>query len=262
MIELLVFLVAACNYLILHRSLLTKCLPILLCCILSYKARKDATIIQAKDRKKGDFYAFYATNLGIGMLLSAIGDACLFLDDQVPGGDPSKPSPFFLFGLFAFLCGHIQYIKIFYVSAGHVKHQIRYTIPFMLFFMTIMFPLFDVIWDTALYFPVIIYGCIIATMAYMGFHWYWHALGDDAPRDGLSSVSTRSKRAFIGAVFFCLSDSVLAWNKFVPKLLEQTASSIPIGHVLPFIGITSISAHDVVMVTYYIAQGLIASSAF
>ena len=149
---------------------------------------------------------------------------------------------------------------------------------FELLKLIIMSPIFDAIWDTPLYVPVIIYGIVIASMGYLSFHWYWNTLsstlgGDDSDDDKNNSKangngnakgkntdndndnvikgninvdsldSKRAARAFWGAMFFILSDSVLAWAKFVPSILN----------------LHGYEAHDVVMVTYYIAQGLIVS---
>jgi len=151
----------------------------------------------------------------IGLVLCAVGDASLFMDDEVgmwDKADPSKPSPFFLCGLIAFLAGHVQYIKVFMVGCGSSAHEVRFLLPFLLYFFGIMTPIFDVIWGTPLYLPVIVYGLILTAMGYLAFLWHWVSLeSTEAPRGG-SSLKQQSGRAFWGAVFFVISDSVRSKN--------------------------------------------------
>jgi len=46
-----------------------------------------------------------------------------------------------------------------------------------------MYPIFPHIFQTDLYFPVIIYAMVITAMGYMALHRYWHSReATDAPR--------------------------------------------------------------------------------
>lgn len=76
--------------------------------------------------------------------------------------------------------------------------------------------------------PVVVYAIAIATMAASSFS-----------RQGHSVSNTSHVYAFMGAVLFVVSDSLLAYNKF--------ASPIPYSHLW-------------VMITYYAAQLLISGS--
>lgn len=255
MIELILFLISCVNYLFLHRSMLTKCMPVLLCAVLATRAKRDADIEQSKEKhtEEGKLGGFQAKNMRYGLILSAAGDAFLFLDDQVPGGvwnpqDPSAPSPYFLLGLVSFLLGHIQYIRVFLASSKEHKHEPRFMIPFVLLYAAIMNPMLKAIIDTPLFAPVLVYGFVITTMGYTSFHWYWNNLAATNSKEWQSSAFVRGRRAFCGALFFIVSDAVLAFNRFIPDVLP----------VWPY----GLTAHEIVIITYYAAQGLLTSSLF
>ena len=128
----------------------------------------------------------------------------------------------FLIGLTSFLIGHIFYIFAF--SSTSEQPVPKWAKGILLLYGALMG-----IWiastvfksgETVLTFAVLAYISIILTM-------------------GWTAIRTRSTFAIIGAILFIVSDSYLAVNKFVMPL--------------PF-------SHEVIMLTYYCAQLLIALS--
>jgi uncharacterized membrane protein YhhN len=131
---------------------------------------------------------------------------------------------FFMFGLVSFLMAHIFYIKI---SAGYLKKInfikiITAFLPFIIVFGGVIFLISAHLEE--MLFPVIVYGVIICTFGTLTLLNY------------LQEKSTENLWLFLGALFFILSDSLLAINKF------YQASEI-----------YSIS----IMITYIVAQFLI-----
>ncbi|MCL7763124.1 lysoplasmalogenase [Polaribacter sp. Z014] len=109
---------------------------------------------------------------------------------------------FFMFGLVAFLMAHILYIKI---AAGYVKKInfikiITASIPFIIVFGAVVFLISEHL--GAMLFPVIVYGIVICSFGTLTLLNY------------LQEKSTENLWFFLGAVFFILSDSLLAINKF------------------------------------------------
>lgn len=129
----------------------------------------------------------------------------------------------FIIGLCAFLCGHIFYILSFkkQKSVKPPPELFIYIISiYALVMMTIMSLVIFYKGDLYLIVPVILYTAIIAFMAYTAWQ-------------------TRNKWLIIGSLLFLISDSILAWNKFV--------NAVPFSTVL-------------IMVTYYSANYFIATS--
>ncbi|MGE7842531.1 lysoplasmalogenase [Lysinibacillus sp. NPDC093712] len=128
----------------------------------------------------------------------------------------------FLIGLTSFLIGHIFYIFAF----SSTNEQ---SVPTWAKIVLLLYGVLMASWiattvfksgETILTFAVLAYISIILTM-------------------GWTAIRTRSTFAIIGAILFIASDSYLAINKFVMPL--------------PF-------SHEVIMMTYYSAQILIALS--
>ncbi|MFJ7668673.1 lysoplasmalogenase [Lysinibacillus sp. NPDC097195] len=128
----------------------------------------------------------------------------------------------FLIGLTSFLIGHIFYIFAF----SSTNEQ---PVPTWAKVLLLLYGVMMAIWiastvfksgETILTFAVLAYIAIILTM-------------------GWTAIRTRSAFAIVGAILFIASDSYLAVNKFVMPL--------------PF-------SHEVIMLTYYSAQILIALS--
>jgi len=154
-----------------------------------------------------------------GLIFALVGDIFLMLD--------SGQSSYFTYGLFAFLLCHIQYISAFILDH---KSNPDYKNPFFLwasgaliiFCIGLFFYLQPFL--GAMQFAVLIYAIIITFTAIMAVNRY-------------GKVNLLSyKIILVGALFFLLSDSVLAVNKFAQPIPQS--------------GI-------VIMATYMIAQYLI-----
>ncbi|KOP71631.1 hypothetical protein AMS60_20135 [Bacillus sp. FJAT-21945] len=129
----------------------------------------------------------------------------------------------FLIGLSAFLIGHIFYIIGFFKEWRFSLIRVLTIIPISFYAIFIGLILTESLIEkgnSALFIPVIVYTIIISAMAW-------------------SAVMTGNKWAIAGSILFVISDSILAWNRFV--------SDIPYASVL-------------IMTTYYTAQFFIAHS--
>ncbi|WP_160366790.1 lysoplasmalogenase [Sphingobacteruim zhuxiongii] len=153
-------------------------------------------------------YLFQATRLkstfqklvAVGLAFGLIGDIFLML--------PNK----FLFGLGAFLIGHICYVVAFYKQVYFIqlnKHKIRLLIALILSlysynFYNLLSPSLGIE-----KYPVILYIFVIAMMGYFAF---------------LRKYQTNLwsfLAIMIGAVLFIISDSILAANKFVAYIANS-----------------------------------------
>lgn len=135
----------------------------------------------------------------LGLFFGLIGDVLLML----PG------RKWFLVGLLSFIIGHLLYILGFNLGSLEVStlKSILMLLPiFALTFFFFHFLIPNV--DENMKLPVIVYGVIILTMFYSAL------LTLLSP----SWSTTASILATVGAVFFVLSDGMLAWDRFVaPK---------------------------------------------
>lgn len=154
------------------------------------------------------------------LFFSWAGDVLLMFQDKTPD--------FFLFGLAAFLLGHIFYIVFFHkvrVLEG-IRGKLILLLPVVLYYAGLIFWLSPYLGDMTL--PVRIYGIVICFMLMLALHMLY----------------SRNKRAgsylVAGALLFVISDSVLAINKFYQ----------PFGQ-----------AGLVIMLTYGLAQLLIVKGA-
>ncbi len=141
---------------------------------------------------------------------------------------------FFILGLVAFLIGHLFYM-ISYQKLRHTDIQgsgllntqkMRYSLPIILAgtgLVTILFPHLG-----GLKIPVMIYALVLTLMVLQALFRY-----------GFTSQKSFAL-VFVGAVFFMVSDSVLAINKFM--------------HALPMASLA-------IMITYIVAQYLIVQGA-
>jgi uncharacterized membrane protein YhhN len=137
------------------------------------------------------------------------------------------PDRFFTAGLASFLVAHCCYLAAFAVDAG----QGGWALPWLAAIGLAAAALLGVLWphlgrDRA---PVLVYVVVIAAMA-------WTAARRGAAAGAPEPSATL---ALAGALVFMVSDSVLAVDRFAR----------------PFR-----ASHAVVMVTYYVAQTLIAAS--
>ncbi len=143
-------------------------------------------------RSVSDINKWYTT----GLIFSFFGDVFLMYSGQFP----------FKIGLVSFLIAHILFIKI-------VMHRIKNVsflnilisvIPFAAFLSLFIFTLKDSL--NELLVPVIIYGFTISMFGVVSLINY------------LETKSNKSLWILIGALFFMISDSLLAINKFyLPK---------------------------------------------
>lgn len=150
----------------------------------------------------------YRLLIGLGLFFCMLGDGLLY---------------WFVIGLTAFLIGHLFYIAGFIRRFHFSLLRAVMILPLGIYGYFMANSIVEAIVDKGddyLVIPVIVYVAVISLMG-------WFAL------------MTGNAWAFAGSLLFILSDSVLAWNKFV----EPVMYSGPI-----------------IMVTYYSAQFLIARS--
>jgi uncharacterized membrane protein YhhN len=157
--------------------------------------------------------AAYKTLVLAGLVCSLLGDIALMF-----------PEKWFTAGLAAFLAAQVLYILAFKPQPGHPVSPATF-LPFVLFGLLMFFLLAPKLGPMKL--PVFIYIAAITTMA--GF----------AAARYIDRGGTKPLLAFIGAVLFLISDSVLAYDRF--------AKRIP-------------GARIIVLGTYFPAQLLIALS--
>ena len=163
--------------------------------------------------------------LFIGILFSCGGDSLLML----VGYGPRWPICFLL-GLGSFLLAQLSYAYAFAhypgAKAGWVRRYSWSVLPFILY-LGVLLP---VLWpglEAGLRVPVTIYALAIVTMASSALN-----LGGVLPRKGFLLL-------FSGVLLFVLSDSLIAFNKFVAPIS---------------------GARFWIMLTYLTAQGLIVGS--
>lgn len=131
----------------------------------------------------------------------------------------------FFIGLTAFFIGHLFYIIGFLKEWRFSLPKSLSAIPLLLFAVWIGYQLVNQLQadgETAFMIPVIAYIAIIMFMTF-------------------TAIMTGNRWAILGSILFIISDSVLSWNMFIS-------------------GFTS--AHEIIMLTYYGAQFLIAHSLF
>jgi len=144
----------------------------------------------------------------IGLLFCTIGDYTL---------------QWFVVGLSFFLIGHLFYIAAFLYCWSFSKIRAASLIPLVLFVVYMAMRMVSALQASGqdgLVIPVIMYILVISAMAF-------------------TAIMTNQLWAIAGSLLFVISDSVLAWNKFI----EDVTYSGPI-----------------IMITYYAAQYCIASS--
>lgn len=136
---------------------------------------------------------------------------------------------FFLLGLAAFLAGHVLYVICYRkfrwpqgVNELLVTQKIRYAMPVVIAGSGLVAILFPNLGDLTV--PVIVYAFVISLMTLQALF-----------RFGFTTNAS-FVLVFIGAIFFMISDSLLAINKFMQPL--------------PFAGLA-------IMLTYILAQYLI-----
>lgn len=143
-----------------------------------------------------DMRGFARICLAVALLCSVCGDILL----DLPAANV------FVFGLAAFLAGHLFYTVLFF---RHAKRPVGFgkaAVAGLVIFAAVMIWVFRGI-DTALYGPVVLYVVVIVTMSIGAF-----------------LVPGKNGLLFGGALLFIASDVVLAVNKFL--------FAIPYGRVI------------------------------
>jgi uncharacterized membrane protein YhhN len=134
--------------------------------------------------------------IGFALLFSLVGDNLLMFVDLSPN--------YFLFGLVAFLLAHIMYV------IGFLKHRNKTSNPLGFIVLLIVYAagLFYFLKDglKEMLIPVIIYMLVILSMSTAAF-----LRKGSVPKWSYLLV-------FVGAIFFMISDSILALNKFYTPL--------------------------------------------
>jgi len=126
------------------------------------------------------------------LFFSFLGDVFLLFEAEL----------YFMLGLGSFLIAHILFIAMVVkrIRVSSVMQKIAAIIPFVITFASLLFLLKDKLGDLLL--PVIVYGFVISVFGTVSLLNY------------LSFKSKASLLLLLGAVFFVMSDSVLAINKF------------------------------------------------
>ncbi len=153
----------------------------------------------------------YSLAIFIGLIFSLLGDIFLVFKSK------------FIWGLISFLIAHIVYTKAFY--SGFSGLGIFIALPLLIYAAIMLFQL----WSGAgkLKIPILIYISAILLMTYQSAEMF------------LAFKQTGTILAFVGALFFTFSDSVLAINRFKKEFK---------------------GAQVLTLSSYYLAQWLIASS--
>jgi len=149
--------------------------------------------------------AAYKTLILAGLLCSLAGDIALML-----------PEKWFVAGLGSFLTAHVFYILAFKPSPGRPVSA-SLLVPFLIFGLLMFRILAPSLGRLKL--PVLVYIAAITAMA-------WLAAGRFVDLGG-----TRPLLAFAGAVLFLISDSVLAYDRFVKKF--SPAQAVVLGTYFP-----------------------------
>lgn len=136
-----------------------------------------------------------------GLFFSLLGDVFLML--------PTHVDTFFIFGMVAFLIAHLFYILAFYVDASNeVKVEHRNVLAVFLVYMAFCISVFLYLrpYLGALKIPIMVYCFVITMMGIMA-----------ALRYGKTNFKS-FKWICWGSVLFIISDTVLAYNKFVAQV--------------------------------------------
>ena len=132
--------------------------------------------------------AFYAFSIIAGLVFSMAGDILLML-----------PSDQFILGLVSFLIAHLFYISAF-TYRSKIRHAPWTLIPFVIYGILIYVILSPYL--GAMKLPVAAYIVVILVMGWRA----WERWSQTSEKSALL--------AFIGAVLFIISDSILALNRF------------------------------------------------
>jgi uncharacterized membrane protein YhhN len=131
----------------------------------------------------------------IGITFSLLGDVLLML-----------PGNLFVPGLVAFLCGHLCFITAFLGDSPPAVRPLALLACLLIGGVNLW-----LLWPSIpapLHPAVAVYGLVLSCMGgqAIGRGWFHTAIG--------SALARPARRAALGAAWFMLSDSLLAWNRF------------------------------------------------
>lgn len=140
----------------------------------------------------------------IALFFSWIGDIILLFADQA--------EIYFILGLVSFLLSHLLYIFLFLrqdknqISINKGYSVLGFVLILIYFFgmISVLFPKLG-----ALQIPVMMYAIVITTMLYFAY------------KGSLNWKKPAAYYILVGAIFFVLSDSILAFNKFYHPIAQS-----------------------------------------
>ncbi len=169
--------------------------------VYAFKPLTTALILLAAALAPAPSDPVYQSLIVAGLIFSLAGDVFLML-----------PGDRFLPGLLSFLLAHICYISAFVAGAGlRVSWWIA---PCAVCFVVLM----RVLWPHTgrMQIPVLIYGLVIIVMLWQAAERAWALQTTPA-------LSAGATLAALGAALFVLSDSALAYNRFVQRFRAAQA---------------------------------------
>jgi uncharacterized membrane protein YhhN len=129
------------------------------------------------------------------LTLSTLGDVLLLFTEEGP--------LYFIMGLVAFLTAHLFYIYIFFnkIKTNFPKQGVGISTSLIVVYLMV---LLNTMWDKLdeMKIPVVIYAVVISTMLWLAIRIYFQ------------NYSKNALIILLGALFFVISDSTLAWNMF------------------------------------------------
>ncbi|MCY9529004.1 lysoplasmalogenase [Paenibacillus alvei] len=171
-------------------------------------------IVLAVSSQPADKLKMYKVLIVSGLIFSIAGDALLL----------NNGNEWFMFGLLSFLVGHLFYVAAMIRRWEFSLLTLVCVVPIGLYSWLIGWQLHNGIMtnsdNSALWLSVAIYVSVISVMCW-------------------TAIMSRNWHATVGAILFAVSDSILAWNKFV--------SAVPASGIW-------------IMLTYFAAQLFIAGS--
>lgn len=138
----------------------------------------------------------------LALVFSLVGDVLLMFVNHSPN--------FFIGGLVAFLLAHIMYISVFLKSRNKTANSLPIITILLIYASGIFYFIKDGLNDMLI--PVLLYLMVILIMAATAF------------LRKRSTITNSYNLVFAGAVFFVISDSLLALNKFYELLLFSNIS--------------------------------------
>ncbi len=157
-----------------------------------FKPLTTALIIYFAFQQGGHVFSHYKVLILIALFFSLAGDVFLML-----------PHERFIAGLVSFLIAHLFFITAFIGHAGPYWNWV-YLIPVLIYFILFLIVLLPHTGEMTI--PVVVYALVILTFL-------WQAAG----RYGFQPDMLTACGLF-GAILFVLSDSLLAYNKFVKPI--------------------------------------------